>query len=129
WIGVFAPGSSNVSLGCMPVSIGAGQTMNVAIGGDGFVSGKTPFDIPKASFRRVSDFSYAGNYVYATFNVSPTASPSSLVLLVKNGNDSAALTGPLGVVSQVRTRVAHRYRILSVDVRRPALIWLWLLAI
>jgi matrixin/carboxypeptidase family protein len=108
WIGIFAPGTSNVSLGCMPVSIGAGQTMNVAIGGDGFISGMTTFDIPNPSFRRVSDFSYAGNYVYATFNVSPTASPSSLVVLVKNGNDSAALTGALRVVSQVRTRVAHR---------------------
>ena len=108
WIGIFAPGTSNVSLGCMPVIIGAGQTMNIAVGGDGFTSGMTTFDIPNANFRRVSDFSYAGNYVYATFNVLPTASAGSLVVMVKSGNDSAALTGALRVVSQVRTRVAHR---------------------
>ena len=108
WVGAFAPGSNQVALGCMPVNIGAGQTMNIAIGGDGFVSGMTTFDIPTASFRRVSDFSYAGNYVYATFNVSPTAEPGSLTILVKSGNDSAALTGAVRVISQSRTRVAHR---------------------
>ena len=108
WVGAFAPGTSNVTLGCMPVLIAAGQSVDIAIGGDGFVGGMTTFDIPNASFRRVSDFTYAGNYVYATFNVAPAATPGSLAILVKSGNDSAALTGALRVAVQPRGRVVHR---------------------
>jgi len=108
WIGSFAPGSSGVNLGCMPVLVSAGQSVNIAVGGDGFVSGMTTFDIPNPDVHRVSDFTYAGNYVYATFNFAPSATPGSLAILVKSGNDSAALTGAVRIVSVQRTRVVHR---------------------
>jgi len=104
WIGVSAPGNSNIGLTCMPVTVSSGQSVNIAVGGDGFTSGMTTFDIPNPNFHRVSDFTYAGNYVYATFNVAPTAPEQSLVILVKSGRDSAALTGALRVSSQSRTR-------------------------
>ena len=102
-----APGSNAASLGCMPVVINAGQSLNIAVGGDGFVSGMTTFDVPNPSFRRVSNFSYAGNYVYATYNISPTAPQGSLDVLVTSGNESAALTGALRVINQPRSRVAR----------------------
>lgn len=104
WIGVFAPGSSAVSLNCMPVALAAGQSVNIAVGGDGFISGMTTFDIPNPAFHRVSDFTYAGNYMYATFNVSPLAAPASVSVLVKNGNDTAALTGAMRVTAVARGR-------------------------
>ena len=108
WIGITAAGNSNIGLSCMPVTVSPGQSVNIAVGGDGFTSGMTTFEIPNPSFQRVSDFTYAGNYMMATFNVSPTAPSQSLVILVKSGRDEAALTGALRVSSQNRTRPAHR---------------------
>jgi len=108
WIGAFAPGTMDVSLGAMPIALTAGQTIAIAVAGDGFISGMTTFEIPNPGFRRLSDFSYAGNYVYATFSLSPDTPSGSVVVLVKSGNESAALTGALRVSGRPRTRVVRR---------------------
>src|SRR5262249_37669347 len=54
WVGVEAPGRGNIGLTCMPAIVAPGQSVNIAVGGDGFTSGMTTFDIPNPSFRRVS---------------------------------------------------------------------------
>jgi len=108
WIGAFAPGTNDVSLAAMPIGITSGQSVAIAVGGDGFISGMTTFDIPNHGFRRVSDFSYAGNYLYATFSVSPETPSGSVVVLVKSGHESAALTGALRVAGRQRTRSVRR---------------------
>jgi hypothetical protein len=83
----------------MPITVTAGQSVTIAVSGDGFISGMTTFDIPSPSFRRTSNFSYAGNYVYATFAVAPDAPPDSVTVFVTSGNQSAALTGAVRVVA------------------------------
>jgi matrixin/carboxypeptidase family protein len=108
WIGSSAPTSSDLSLSAAPVMVPSGQTLSIAVGGDGFVGGMTTFDIPNPGFRRTSNFSYGGNYVSAVFNVAPNAPPGSVTVLVKSGNESAALTGALRVTSHPRTRVAYK---------------------
>jgi hypothetical protein len=107
WIGAFPPQSSSISLSSMPVTVKPGTTTAIAIGGDGFVSGMTTFDIPNSGFRRVSDFSYAGNYAYATFTIAPDAAGGSVAVLVKSGNESAALTGALRVDAKPRARAVR----------------------
>jgi len=108
YVGGFAPGTNNVSLDAMPLMLNAGQNIAIAVAGDGFISGMTTFDIPNPGFHRTTDFSYAGNYVYATFNVAADAPPGSVAILVKNGNEMAALTGALRVSGPTRGRVARR---------------------
>jgi len=108
WIGAFSPGTSSISLAAMPLVITPGQTVNIAVGGDGFISGMTTFEIPNSSFRRTSDFSYSGNYVYATFSIASDAPSSSLAVLIKSGNESAALTGAIRMLGQPRARVVRR---------------------
>jgi hypothetical protein len=111
WIGAFAPNASSMSLAATPAVLKPGTTMAIAIGGDGFTSGMTTFDVPNPGFRRVSDFSYAGNYVYATFAIAPETQGGSVAVLVKSGNDSAALTGALRVdapISSGRSRAVRR---------------------
>lgn len=106
WIGA-AEGNADLALGCMPVNITAGKTVKIAVGGDGFISGMTTFDIPNPNFKRVSDFTYAGNYVTALFAVSPQAKAGSVNVMVKSGNDTAALTGALRVSVQSRGRATR----------------------
>ena len=108
WIGAFAPGTMDLVLGATPIALTAGQNVNLAVAGDGFTSGMTTFEIPSQGFRRVSDFSYAGNYVYATFALSPETPSSSVVVLVKSGNETAALTGALRVSGRPRARAVRR---------------------
>lgn len=96
-IGAFPEGSASMSLNSSAVSVRGGETTNVAVGGDGFTSGMTTFEILNPGFTRTSDFRYAGNFVYATFRVSPTAPSGSAVVLVTNGRESATLTGALRV--------------------------------
>ena len=108
WIGVSAAAGSDMSLGAMSIVVSPGQTVNIAVGGDGFVSGMTTFEIPNPSFRRTSNFSYAGNYVSATFNVASDVPSGSLTVLVKSGNESAALTGGIRVAGSARARVVRR---------------------
>jgi hypothetical protein len=47
--------------------------------------------------KRVGDFRYASNFVYATFQIAPNATTGSSVILVTSGNESAALTGALRI--------------------------------
>lgn len=107
WVGAFEPGRTDLSLNSTPVVLTPGQTTAIAVAGDGFVSGMTTFDIPDAAMKRTSNFTYAGNYVYATFTVDGTAPPQSLVIFVKNGNDEAALTGALRIAARTRGRAVR----------------------
>ena len=108
WIGVAPASSSDVSLRAAPGIVHPGETLSLSVGGDGFTSGMTTFEVPSPAFHRISDFRYAGNYVSATYRIDGDASGASAVILVKSGNESAALTGALRVVSRVRARVAHK---------------------
>jgi hypothetical protein len=108
YIGSFTPGVTPLLLSASPVDVNPGQSTTIAICGDGIISGMTTFEISNPEVRRVSDFTYAGNYVYATFNVAPDAAPASLVVFAKSGNERAALTGALRITGRTRTRVAHR---------------------
>lgn len=105
WVGAFDPASGKVTLSACPLALSTGATVAIAVGGDGFVSGMTTFDISNPGFHRLSGFSYAGNYVYATFSIAPQAPLGSAVILVKNGSESAALTGALRLMPRQRTRV------------------------
>ena len=104
WIGAWAAGSDNVSLQAMPAMLHAGATLTLGVGGDGFTSGMTTFDVPNPGFHRISDFKWAGNYVSATFQIDPSTPAGSLVVMVKSGNETAALTGALHIDSVSRTR-------------------------
>lgn len=107
YVGASAPGSNNISLNAMPLNLSSGQSVAIAVGGDGFVSGMTTFEIPNRGFQRVSDFSYAGNYVSATFNIAADTPAGSVVMLVKSGNELAALTGALRVTGRPRSRAVQ----------------------
>jgi hypothetical protein len=78
--------------------------MTLGVGGDGFTSGMTTFEIPNPGFHRTSDFQWAGNYVSATFQVDAATPAGSLVVMVKSGNESAALTGALRIEPSTRSR-------------------------
>jgi len=104
WIGAGAPYSANVSMGAMPIAVRAGQLVTIAIGGDGFVSGMTTFDIASPGFQRVSEFAWSGNYVSATYRLNLDAPAGSVVVLAKSGSESAALTGALRVEPRGRAR-------------------------
>jgi hypothetical protein len=108
WIGAFPDGSTDVSLSSAPVFLKPGQTMAVAVGGDGFTSGMTTFVVLNPGFKRISDFRYAANYVYATFRIAPDAPAGSSVVVVTSGNDSAMLTGALQVQANGRPRLAKK---------------------
>jgi hypothetical protein len=104
WIGAWAAGSDSVTLQAMPATLHAGSTMTLGIGGDGFTSGMTTFDVPNPGFHRISDFKWAGNYVSATFQIDASTPAGSLVVMVKSGNESAALTGALRIEPTTRSR-------------------------
>src|SRR5262249_374849 len=104
WIGVGPANATGVTLSAMPAVLTAGQTITVAVGGDGFVSGMTKFEIPSPGFERTSDFTWAGSCAAATFRVRLDAPIGSVVVLVRSGNDSAALTGALRVEPRPRSR-------------------------
>jgi hypothetical protein len=108
YIGGFSPGTNDIALDAIPLVLTAGQNISIAIGGDGFISGMTTFEIPNRGFQRVSDFSYAGNYVYATFSIAPDVESGSANVLVRNGNELAALTGALRVNNHARSRPVRR---------------------
>ena len=100
WIGACASTSNSISLGSTPATIRPGETVKLAIGGDGFTSGMTEFEVLNPGFRRVSDFSWTTNYVTANFVVDPNTTAGSAVVLVKSGNETATLTGALKVYRQ-----------------------------
>lgn len=107
WIGAFDPTTGNVSLNSTTVVLTPGQTTAIALAGDGFVSGMTTFEVANRGVKRVSDFTYAGNYVYATFTVAGDTPSQSIVVLAKSGNDSAALTGAVRIASKSRGRTVR----------------------
>ena len=106
WIGVCSVGGTNVTLGAMPLVVHPGMDVSIAVSGDGFLTGVTTFEIPSPGFQRISDFTWSGNYVTATFQVLLNAPAGSLVVLARSGNESAALTGALRVEPKQRGRAA-----------------------
>jgi hypothetical protein len=107
WIGACAQNHVDLSLTSAPVTIKPGQTLTIAVGGDGFTSGMTTFEVLNPSIKRVSECQYASNYVFATFTIEPDASPGSAVILVRSGNETATLTGALRVDGPNRARAVH----------------------
>jgi hypothetical protein len=104
WIGAWAVGADTASLTGMPAFLHAGTTTTLGVGGDGFTSGMTTFDIPSSGFHRISDFKWSGNYVSAVFQIDASTPAGSLVVMVKNGNETAALTGALRIEPSIRSR-------------------------
>jgi Matrixin len=97
FIGAINPQTYDTSLGAMAMSVRPGETVSIAVAGDGFTSGMTTFEVMNPAFKRTSDFRYAANFVFATFTVSPNAAPGSAVVMVNSGSDAAALTGGLRI--------------------------------
>jgi len=97
WVGVSASGSSDFKLVSTSALIKAGQTMALAVGGDGIVGGMTTFEVLSPSIKRVSDFRYSSNYVFANYEIAADAPAGAAVIMVASGNQSAALTGALRV--------------------------------
>jgi len=107
WIGTFPINTTDIKLGSTVNTVKAGDTICIAVGGEGLIGGMTQFSILSSNFSRVSDFRYGPNYVWATFKISPDQAQGSLVVLVANGSERATLTGGLkvdGKVSGGRTR-------------------------
>lgn len=107
-LGASAQGAGAFSLGREVVAVKPGQTFDLAIAGDGFTSGMTQFEILDPSFRRISDFKWAGGYVTATYTVAADAPSGSAVVLVKSGNESATLTGALRITRPGKSRAVRR---------------------
>lgn len=103
-IGAAPPESNTVSLNSSPVSVRPGQTVKLTVGGDGFISGMTQFEVLNPAFQRISDFEYWGGSVSATFAIAPNAPTASSVIVVRNGNEQATLTGALRVFGSKKAR-------------------------
>jgi hypothetical protein len=86
-----------VSLTSKLIEAKAGETISIAIGGDGIIGGMTTFEIATDKVQRVSDFRYGSNFVWATFRIAGDAQPSSQVVIVRSGNETATLTGALRI--------------------------------
>ncbi|MFL6247592.1 MAG: matrixin family metalloprotease [Thermoanaerobaculia bacterium] len=97
WIGVSQVGAPDVSLSASPATVRPGQSVTVTVGGDGFTSGMTRFEVMNPAFKRTSDFTWASNYVQATYTIDSAAPASSAVLVVTSGRETAMLTGALRV--------------------------------
>jgi hypothetical protein len=110
WIGVGQRGASTFTLSATAPYVRTGQIVAIAVAGDGMTPGVTTYEIVSPGLRRVSDFRYAGNYVYADWEVAADAPPGSMVVLVRRGNDTAALTGALRLQNGAgsRSRIARR---------------------
>ena len=57
----------------------------------------TDFEVLNPAFRRTSDFTWAANYVQASYVIEPSAAATSAVVLVRSGRETATLTGALRV--------------------------------
>lgn len=109
WIGFNMTGSDQFNLSTTAAPVKPGQSITLAIAGDGFTSGMTKFEVMNPGFHRQGDFHYSANYMFATFNVDATAPGGSAVILVTNGNQNATLTGALRVAHAAsRTRGVRR---------------------
>ncbi|HYC61027.1 MAG TPA: matrixin family metalloprotease [Thermoanaerobaculia bacterium] len=97
WIGAAPVGKADVSLSASPATVRPGQNVTITVGGDGFTSGMTTFEVMNPAFRRTSDFTWSSNYVSASYAVDSTAPATSAVLVVTSGRDTAMLTGALRV--------------------------------
>jgi hypothetical protein len=107
FIGVSPSASADFSLCSSPVMLKAGSTVSLAVGGDGFTSGMTTFEVLNPAFRRVSDFHYASNFAWATFEIAPDAAATSAVIQVTSGNETAMLTGALRLDGATRGRAVR----------------------
>lgn len=99
WIGTFPAGTRDVQLGSTVSTVKAGETISIAVGGDGFVGGLTEFEILNDGFTRTSDIGYGPNYAWATYRIAPNTPSGSLVIVARNGDDTATLTGGLRVIT------------------------------
>jgi hypothetical protein len=107
-IGAAEPDSNSVSLNSSPVAVRPGQTVKLTVGGDGFTSGMTEFEVLNPAFQRVSDFEYWGGSVTATFTIAGNAPTASSVIVVRNGNEMATLTGALRVFGARKARAIRQ---------------------
>jgi hypothetical protein len=110
WVGVAAADSSDFTLVAAPVTVRPGQTFALALGGDGFTSGMTTFEVLSPAVQRTSDFHYAANFAWANFHVADSASSGAAIVMARSGNESATLTGALRIVgsSSSRNRAARK---------------------
>jgi hypothetical protein len=109
YIGIAAPNAVDFTLNASPVALKPGTSVTIAIGGDGFTSGMTTFEVLNPSMKRVSDFRYGSNYVYATYQIAPDAGGlGSSTILVASGNENAALTGALRIDTSLRARAVKK---------------------
>ena len=109
WIGLCGANGVDATLTSNAVNVHAGQTVTIAVAGDGFISGLTKFDVLSPNFHRTSDYRYAGNYVSATFAIDGSAPSGSAVILVSNSpTEEATLTGALRVEGAQRGRAVRR---------------------
>lgn len=108
WVGVVRGDVNALSLSTTVVDVLPGETIDLAVAGDGFTSGMTEFEVLNPSLRRVSDFQWASNFVRATYLVEPDAQPASSVIVIRSGNDLAMLTGAVRVHRPPRTRAVRR---------------------
>jgi hypothetical protein len=99
WIGVAEGTTTDANLSGSPATVRPGQTITITVAGDGFTSGMTKFEVLNPAFKRITDFGWMSNCVHATYIVDDTAKASSAVVVVRNGNDTAMLTGALRVYS------------------------------
>lgn len=99
WVGAFPTNSSDIVLSAIPSQITPGETITIAVGGDGFLSGVTSFEVLGEGVSRVSDFKYGPNYLFANFQIAKDIPATSLVIRVSNGDEATALTGALRVES------------------------------
>ncbi|HEX7137799.1 MAG TPA: matrixin family metalloprotease [Vicinamibacterales bacterium] len=104
YAGVSASNGTDFTLTAGTVSVKPGTTVALAIGGDGFTSGMTTFEVLNPSVKRTSDFHYGANYAYATFQVAPDATGASSSIFVTSGTENAALTGALRIDGPSRGR-------------------------
>lgn len=107
-IGACGADAHQVSLTTTPISVKPGETHKLTIGGDGFVSGLTQFEVLNPAFRRISDFEYWGGAVSANYLIEPSAEASSSVILVRNGAETATLTGALKIYRPPKARASRR---------------------
>jgi hypothetical protein len=107
-VGAADPASHTVSLNSSPVTVNAGQTVTLTVGGEGFTNGMTEFEVLNPAFRRVSEFEWWTDSVSATFAIAPDAAASSSVIVVRSGNEVATLTGALRVAGAARKARAIR---------------------
>ena len=107
WIGACAASSHSLSLSSTPANVKPGDTVRLAVGGDGFTSSMTEFEVLNPAFRRVSEFEWSANYVTAEFAIEANAAPGSAVVLVRSGNETATLTGALRIHRPGKGRAAR----------------------